>query len=386
MHYRGLTWDHPRGHVALREAAKRFTAESHGDTLSWSVHSLEDFESAPIEAICNEYDLIVLDHPHLGDALKGDCLQPIADALGENRIEVAPEQYVGPSIASYSWEGQLWAVPLDAAAQVAAFDPTRIDEAPRTWDDVELLSRDLPVSLSLSGPHALLSLFSICATLGTPADDLGRIDRATALDALNRMRSIARRMKPDWISRNPIDLLESISSRTDVAYCPLVFGYVNYARRPSSVPDAAAGGARVEFADVPSISGMRGSVIGGTGLAISRSAVISPAMAAHIAELVGTPAQCGLIVDHDGQPSRAEAWTSASVDARSGHFYSATHETISQSWVRPRFAGFTKFQSAASSIIRDAVLENNTTIEALDAYEGLRARTVSSLPKTGVIR
>ncbi|MGV9900420.1 hypothetical protein ACWDVV_41605, partial [Streptomyces tendae] len=50
--YRGLTWDHPRGHDAL--------AASAGRLVHWDVQPLEGFESHPIDALCARYDLVAV--------------------------------------------------------------------------------------------------------------------------------------------------------------------------------------------------------------------------------------------------------------------------------------------------------------------------------------
>jgi multiple sugar transport system substrate-binding protein len=118
--YRGLTWDHPRGRDALIAAAR-----GSGLDLTWDVHPLSGFESTPIEQLAERYDVIVLDHPQLGDAIRHDCLQPLD--------EVVDADFVGPSVASYRMNGRLWAWPLDAATQVAATRVDLVGEPPRLW-------------------------------------------------------------------------------------------------------------------------------------------------------------------------------------------------------------------------------------------------------------
>ena len=71
--YLGLTWDHPRGFRALEAAAAADAAIS----LRWERQSLEGFEAHPIADLAERYDLIVLDHPHLGDAVAAGCLVPL---------------------------------------------------------------------------------------------------------------------------------------------------------------------------------------------------------------------------------------------------------------------------------------------------------------------
>ena len=79
--YRGLTWDHPRGYNALAAAA-----QAEGLPLVWDKHSLEAFESHPIGDLCARYDLVVLDHPHVGEAVATDCLVPLEDLFGADEI------------------------------------------------------------------------------------------------------------------------------------------------------------------------------------------------------------------------------------------------------------------------------------------------------------
>jgi multiple sugar transport system substrate-binding protein len=375
MHYRGLTWDHPRGYRALRIAAERFNADPrHSDTLSWEVHPLEGFESAPIDRIIAKYDLVVLDHPHLGDALSVGALQAVSSLAGRVGAKVDASDFIGPSVRSYTVEGQVWALPLDAAAQVAAYDASRISEVPRTWDEVESLSNHVPVSLGLAGPHALLTLYALCAAMGNPASASGELPEGSAAVALERMQKIASRMRPEWLDLNPIAIHERISARADIAYCPLVYGYINYAgcfdqREDGSWP--------VKFADAPRMGdGPPGSVIGGTGLAVSSGVEVSSALVEHLIELVDVEAQCGSIVAEGGQPSRTEAWYSELVDKASGGFCSATRATLESSWIRPRFPGYTAFQLQASNLMRSVVLGETSIVRGLQDYEELRARTL----------
>jgi multiple sugar transport system substrate-binding protein len=66
--FRGLTWDHPGGHAPLAAAAELWAGEIE---ITWDAQPLEGFESTPIPELARSYDLIVLDHPHLGEARDG---------------------------------------------------------------------------------------------------------------------------------------------------------------------------------------------------------------------------------------------------------------------------------------------------------------------------
>jgi len=368
--FRGLTWDHPRGRLALETAAREFSATG-PDTLSWDAHPLEGFESTPITELAERYDLIVLDHPHLGDALAADCLTPLDELFPAEALAGWAEAAVGPSFASYVVDARPWALPLDAATQVSARRPGTVPTAPGTWDEVRELARTARVAPSLAGPHAFLSLCSIAVSAGAdPARDADFLPAAEWDAALALLVELAERAPAEAAVLNPIGLLEAMSAGR-IDYVPLVYGYVPYARR--------TGGARVAFGAPPTIDGRIGSTLGGTGIAVTRRSTPTPALLGHIAWLLSDTAQRGFIPAHEGQPSARSAWQDGEVDAASGGFYSGTLATIEAAWVRPRFAGYIPVQTAASAVIRDAVAGRIAPEPArervAELFDAARART-----------
>ncbi|RFA16248.1 hypothetical protein B7R21_02385 [Subtercola boreus] len=348
--YRGLTWDHPRGAAALmaREAGR---APGSDFGIDWHVHPLEGFESHPIADLASQYDLLVLDHPHLGEALGTNALQPLDTLFDVAQLRGWAAAAVGPSFRSYTLDGHQWALPLDAATQVAAHRTDLLaDHAlPETWGEVVELSRTAPVALSLSGPHAYLSFASLCVALGeeprlVPGEPF--VSRDTAREALSILRSIAARLPAGSDRQSPIALLERLAGTDDIAYIPLVYGYVNYSS------------ALLRFTDAPRATpgGRRGSTIGGTGLAITARAEITPELLDEAAWLLSPDAQQHFIPGHEGQPSSRAAWQDPHVDESSHGFYSGTIDTIESAWVRPRGDGSIAFQSEASAIIRSLVI------------------------------
>lgn len=370
--YRGLTWDHPRGRLALERAAADSSATDAAarPLIEWDVHPLEGFESSPIEDLAERYDVIVLDHPHLGDAIDAGVIRPLDEVFDATFLDEVNAGAVGPSTASYTLQGRLWALPLDAATQVAVSVPEMVAEAPKTWADVIALSKGSPVALSLAGPHAFLSFASICVALGAepavePGD--GFVDTAAGAQAFATMAEVAGRMPPRAAELNPIGLLERMRRDRDIAYVPLVYGYVNYASGPGAL--------RFDDAPVAHVGGRRGSTIGGTGIAISTRSAPSPELVAHLAGLLDPATQRTFIPENAGQPGLRSAWTDGVVNAASGDFYRRTLATIEDAWVRPRVPGYIPFQGTASAALRgallggapasDAVAELNRTFDAL---------------------
>lgn len=351
----GLTWDHPRGFTAL-DAASRLP-QAQALHLRWRTQPLEGFESHPLRELCDQYDLVVIDHPHIGEAVQEQCLWPLEDLFAPDELRAWAAQSVGPSYASYSWQGKQWAIPLDAATQVAAARTDLIDRSmPVTWQDVVQLSSQGGVCLSVAGPHALLSFCSMMAAHGAPAEvDPDRpyfVKESVALDVLDIMATLYGRMPKSVHTLNPIGILELMSSHDEVRYCPLVYGYVNY-----SLP--RAGRKIVTFHDAPILAagGRRGSTLGGTGIALSKRSKPSKALLDHLRHLMAENTQVSFIPAHEGQPSHRAAWTSPDVNAASNNFYQNTLQTMEDAYVRPRCPGYIEFQTRASAAIRAALAD-----------------------------
>jgi len=337
MRYRGLTWDHPRGFNALAAAT---------GPVDWEVQPLEGFESAPIADLCAAYDLVVLDHPHLGEALAADCLLPLDTILPAAALDRIAQGAIGPAHASYSMAGHQWALPLDAATQVMALRADLTGGRPVTWAEVEALSQRGHVALSLAGPHAALSFLSVCAALDPLLDmrDGGWPSDSTAVDAIEILAPLAARTPAHTRTLNPIGLLGHMSTADDIHLIPLIYGYVNYTRA----------GRPVTFLDAPRAGGRPGSILGGTGIAISRRAKVDQGLIDHLLWLMSEDVQRGFIPAHDGQPGLRAAWADPQVNAGWGNFYQNTAATLEAATVRPRHNGYIAFQAQASALLRAA--------------------------------
>jgi multiple sugar transport system substrate-binding protein len=365
MRYCALTWDHPRGYDALAAAATLLDEARDGIAIEWDKQPLEGFETHPIEDLCARYDLVVLDHPHVGEAVTAGCLQPLESLFDAEDLATLARETIGPSMASYRYRGEHWALPLDAATQVMASRADLLDRPmPVTWNEVRELRR--PVALSLAGPHAALTFQSVAtAFAGSPADvDTERfVSEAVGLRVLDLMADLAARTPDPVRDLNPIGLLGHMAEHDDVALCPLVYGYVNYA--------APASGRAIAFADAPraEAGGRPGSTLGGTGIGISTRAQVTPALLAHLRWLMSAEAQENFIPAHHGQPSCRSAWHNDGVNARWGNFYRNTAETLERAIVRPRHDGAIAFQTAASALIRDGLAERRPHRIMLDALQ-----------------
>jgi multiple sugar transport system substrate-binding protein len=354
--YKALTWDHPRGFHALRDAAAEM-APAHGVSIHWATQPLEGFESHPIADLCARHDLVVLDHPHVGEAFEAGCLQPLEAVFGADEIAALGAASIGPSLTSYHYAGRHWALPLDAATQVMAYRPDLAEPA-GTWREVAARASRGGVALSLAGPHVLMNFLSICVALGDPpaeADPSVLVGADAGEEAFGILAEIYAVAERSTLALNPIGLLGHMAQHDDVALCPLVYGYVNYAR-------PQAGAKQVRFADAPAATagGRPGSTLGGTGIGLSARCTVTPALLTHLRWLLGEAAQRSFMPAHDGQPSRRSAWHDESVNAAWGDFYRDTAKTLEAAYVRPRYAGYIAWQSAASAYLREALAQGTT--------------------------
>ncbi|MFV0359417.1 carbohydrate ABC transporter substrate-binding protein [Tropicimonas sp.] len=364
MSYRGLTWDHPRGYNALA------AAQAAGGPVHWEVQPLEGFESAPIADLCARYDLVVLDHPHLGEAVATNCLRPLDDLLPADRLAAIARDSIGPVFASYAMAGRQWALPLDAATQVMALRPDLVATVPATWAGVADMAAGGGVALSLAGPHAFLSLLSVCAALDPALDmaDGGWPDQGTLSDAFTLLALIAAFSVHSVRALNPIGILDHMLCHDDVALVPLIYGYVNY-----STPDLEN---RIAFHDAPRIAGRPGSILGGTGIAVSSRVEVNAALSDHLLWLLGREAQCGFIPAHDGQPAHAAAWHDPTINSACGGFFAQTVETLQAAAIRPRHDGYIAFQAAASALVRRALDDGAAAAPTARAISDLFARSL----------
>jgi multiple sugar transport system substrate-binding protein len=338
-----MTWSHPRGYDPMLACAALWRRET-GVAMTWDKRSLQDFESFPVEELARAYDLIVVDHPHVGQITAEGCLEPL-DAPGRAaELAALAAGSVGRSWASYAWEGRQWAFPIDAAAQVQAWRPDLLAAPARTWEEVLGLAREGRMLLPLRPPHSLMVFYSLAGNLGA-ACAVGApplVDPAHGERVLALMGELAGLVPAGCFDMDPIAAFEAMAAEgSEVACVPLAYGYVPYAAdgfRPH----------RLAFADMPGGDGPVGSALGGTGIAVSAFSAEKAAAVDFAYWIASAATQRGPYAAAGGQPGHAAAWDDEGVNAATHGFYRATRATLEAAWVRPRHDGCMAFQAAAS--------------------------------------
>ncbi|WP_163264845.1 extracellular solute-binding protein [Chelativorans alearense] len=358
-----MTWSHPRGYDPMA-ACSRLWREKTGMEIAWDKRSLQDFESYPVEELARRYDLIVIDHPHVGQITAEGCLAPLDVPGREAERAALAKGSVGLSYPSYEWQDRQWAFPIDAAAQVQAFRPDLLDRPPTAWTEVLELAREGRVLLPLRPPHSLMCFFTLAANLGTPCAS----DRAEALippeageTVFDVLREIADAAGRPAFDMDPIAVFEAMAAEgSKIACAPLIYGYVNYAVagfRPH----------RLAFADIPALGadGPVGSALGGTGIAVSAFSSAREAATDFAYWIAGGKTQRGPYAAAGGQPGHAAAWEDDTVNAAAGNFYRATRRTLEAAWLRPRHDGYMDFQEKASERLNAGLLAGEDGVKVV---------------------
>jgi multiple sugar transport system substrate-binding protein len=380
---RGMTWSHPRGYDPLVACADIWHGRT-GVRIEWDRRSLQDFESYPVEELARRYDLIVIDHPHVGQILAEGCLVPLDIAEREAERQALSAATVGASYPSYGFGGRQWAFPIDAATQVQAWRPDLLAAPLTSWDAVLDLARSGGVLCPLRSPHALMCLYTLTGNLGAPPrveGDDRLFETAVGWEAYDRLTALAGAIDPACFDADPIAIFERMAeARSSIACVPLIYGYVSYAVagfRPQ----------RIAFGDIPVAGphGPVGSALGGTGIAVSARSLYRAEAVDFAYWVAGAEAQAGPYAQAGGQPGHGGAWRNPAVNAPVSNFYRDTRATLEGAWVRPRHDGAMAFQQRASARLRQGLMAGESgRLVIADINAEFRASRPASNPRGGV--
>ncbi len=368
---RGITWDHARGYDPLAASVQPY-AEQFGVRIAWEKRSLKDFGDLPIDQLAERYDVLIIDHPHVGLAAATGALLPLDECLPEATLATLAAQSAGASHASYTYAGHQWGLAIDAAMQASVYRPDLLAETPpATWDAVldlarRLRAKGLYIAIPLAPTDCICCLSTLCANHGQPPGADGHFIDETAgaqmLDLLAELHGLCHPLSLSW---NPIGMLDHMSSADDVVYCPLTFCYTNYSRS-GYAPKL------LQFIDIP---GVRGSILGGTGYAVSARCPHPAEACAYGAWLCSAEIQRTLYVEHGGQPGNREAWLDDHANAITANFFRSTLATLESAFVRPRHDGYIEFQEEAGNRIHAMLRDRTSSLECIRGLNQLYQET-----------
>ena len=364
---KGITWDHARGYDPLIAASELYFKEK-GIQVEWQKRSLTNFGDQSLEELSKQFDLIIMDHPHVGVAEASQCLLPLNDLVDSNILNAMKSSSAGPSFESYNYHNKQWALPIDAAMQCASYraDLMQNESLPTSWEEVfdlakTLATKKLYIGMALCPTDCLCSFLSLTAQMGSPIKENNEllVEPSIGLKALTTLRSMRDAFHPKALDWNPIALYDYMSQENDIAYSPLAFCYTNYSRT----------GFRKNLLKYHTAPEINKVVLGGAGIAITSSCSNVHEAANYAAWICAGEIQSTIYVNAQGQPGNKTAWENKQANALTNNFFSSTMPSLTNAHVRPRYQGWPKFQTFLGETIHAYLLHDTAPALVLEKLQ-----------------
>ncbi len=383
---RGITWNHSRAFPPLVAASQRYEELHPSIRIHWEKRTLDEFGHAGLAELARSFDLLIIDHPMLGEVHRDGTLLDLKPHIEPNAITRLQEDALGPCLESYWYESRLYALPVDAAAPAASYRPDLLDNIgrtpPETWDQLIELARTGTVRMPGFPADLFLNFLGMCATRrGLIETEDQFLDPACAFLCLEELRELASFMPPEIYTMNPIDIYEAMSSRDDFAYCPFAYTYSNYSR-PGFAQHTLLFANPVSLRDGTRLR----TILGGTGIAVSARCGATVEAIEFCLFVSGRECQSHIYGPCGGQPGSKSAWQDRLLNAASNDFFERTMASIQSAHVRPRYAGYIELQRTAGIAIAAFLRGEINTGRAIDRIEELyiRSRKVARREKEPV--
>jgi multiple sugar transport system substrate-binding protein len=369
---RGITWNHSRAFPPLCAAAQRFEEQNQNVQIRWEKRSRHEFGHADLTSLSRSFDLLVIDHPMLGDVDRFRSLLDLQRMLSPETLEELRRDAAGPCLDSHWFRDRLYALPIDAAAPAASCRPDIFGNAhleePETWADVLDLARLGYVRMPGSPVDLFLNFMGLCVSYGSSVA-IARdqfLDRTIALQSLETLRELASLMPDTIYGYNPFLLYEDMANCDTIAYCPFAFTYSNYSRR-GFAPNRLRFSAPITL----STGHPQRTILGGTGIGISSQCTAPDVALAYCLFVASAQCQTNLYALAGGQPASLTAWKDPTLNHVTDDFFQRTLSSIQTAYIRPRYSGYIPVQAQGGLPIIEYLRHDLPAVHVLDKLEDL---------------
>lgn len=345
---RGIAWNHSRAFPPLVATAQRFEELFPSVRIQWEKRTLHEFGHMSLNDLARDFDLLVVDHPMMGDAHASGVLIDLATMIPPPIIDEVRSDSFELCFNSYIYEGRLYALPIDAAAPAACCRPdllaARRFEPPCTWDDLIVLGRRGVLIMPGFPADLFLNFMGLYVSVGGELSVNGSfLDDEAALASLALLLQLAQFMQEEIYAKNPISIYEWMATGSTAAYCPFAYTYSNYAR------DGFANHC-LEFTSPVTLNGTPiRTVLGGTGIAISSRCSAPDIALEYCLRTSGRDWQRALYGICGGQPARRSSWKDPALNGLTRDFFRQTQASMERAYIRPRYPGYPSFQESAGA-------------------------------------
>lgn len=365
---KGIAWDHPRGYEPLRETSRIFCHKNPRVSIEWHIRSLKEFGDMPIEDLIENYDLITIDHPYMGQAHKKRLLLSMESYLSDAFLSDMERESLGPSYASYRFAGHLYALPIDAAALVAAYRSDLMNDVklklPVHRNQLFEFYKEVPDQYQVAWALCPTDLW--CAFLTLCAQDGGvdfinerGVDQHLGANVLDELKEHLRYIHPKSLEWNPIQILDQMGTQEDIICAPFLFGYTNYSRDRFR-------NHLITFENSPTNPKHEVStILGGVGLAVSAKTEFPDWAVAYARYVASSETQKDIYTLNAGQPANLQAWQDVSNNELCHNFFSNTMTTMQKAYVRPQHPGWNSFQERGADLLHGALVGETSSTNAM---------------------
>ena len=167
---KGITWNHSRGYCPMVATAQRFSETHPNIHIEWSKRSLQEFANEHVKSLASRFDLMVIDHPWAGYAAHTGIILPLDSVIPAAFLDEQAANSVGRSYESYHFDGNQFALPIDAATPVAASRPDTMERMdlslPKNFDELLKLASRGVVTMPGIPIDTLMNFYMMCCENG----------------------------------------------------------------------------------------------------------------------------------------------------------------------------------------------------------------------------
>jgi len=356
---KGITWNHTRGFVPMVATSQRYGEINPGIQIQWEKRSLQGFADDPIEKLAQDYDFLIIGHPHIGVMSEVGSVLPLDEYLPADFLHDQLINQIGHAHENYYYNGHQWALSIDVATPVASWREDKFAELglklPETWSELIDLAKLGYVIVPAIPVDTLMNLYPLCVdqSISFLMEKTVIADMEVLEFALSSLKELVDTCDSKCLRCNPIKVYEILSNDNEnEIYCPMAYSYSNYSRdgycdHPLTFGNVVKG---------PSGKPLR-TTIGGAGIAISKTCRDVDAALDYVRYVTSPLCQRTLYFDSGGQPGHRSAWLDKRINQSSRNFFQNTLETLDNSYTRPRYNGYMYFQDKASMVVHEYLTE-----------------------------
>jgi multiple sugar transport system substrate-binding protein len=374
VHLTGIAWDHSRAFPPLVATAQRYEETHPGIRIHWQKRTLDEFGHAPVDVLAQQFDLMIIDHPWAGYCFEKNLVLDLTQIAPAAALAELKKNSIGATFDSYLYQGQLLALPIDAATPAPSWRPDLLKRAgvqpPQTWAEAVALAQRNQLAV-IPGFNADLFLHFVMLLKALGAEPCAGSEKIAPREIMRQsvemLRELTGPVPCEIFSMNPIHVAERMATTDDFAWNAFAYTYNNYAR-PGFAPK------QLRFGNLLSLKsgGPRlRSVLGGTGIAISANCKNVAAAMDYALFTANGHTQKTIYVQAGGQPSHHAAWDDAFADHLCGGFFSGTRLTQDEAFVRPRYSGYVALQTDGGNALQEYLRDGRSLDATLDKLDGL---------------